>query len=55
MAELKDCKSYAKNDFMNKIKPYDVNKKPTLTEVALSAAAICARNEAALCEIFPYG
>ena len=39
MAELKDCKSY----------------KPTLTEVALSAAAICARNEAALCEIFPYG
>ena len=29
--------------------------KPTLTEVALSAAAICAKNEATLCEIFPYG
>ena len=29
--------------------------KPTLTEVALSAAAVCAKNEATLCEIFPYG
>ena len=29
--------------------------KPILTEEAFSAAAVCAKNEAALCEIFPYG
>ena len=33
---------------------YDFMNKLPFTKVALSAAAICARNEAALCDIFPY-
>ena len=33
----------------------DSDDKLPFTKVALSAAAICARNEAALCDFFPYG